>query len=50
MSWAVHHLACTVWLDLQRLTRIAEDGSSRMDAGTDKGGVTVLALPGNLSQ
>lgn len=50
VSWAVHHLACTVWLDFHRLTRIAEDGPSRMDVGTDEGGVTVLALPGDLSQ
>ncbi|KAI5996033.1 hypothetical protein F5J12DRAFT_854794 [Pisolithus orientalis] len=40
---AAHHVACTVWPDLQRLARAAEDGTSSNDTATDGGDVMTVS-------
>ncbi|KAI6117103.1 hypothetical protein EV401DRAFT_1971511 [Pisolithus croceorrhizus] len=47
---AVHHIACTVWPDLRRLSQTTEDGLSSIEAGADGGEVTGFTLPSDPSQ
>ncbi|KAI6031330.1 hypothetical protein BKA83DRAFT_4198734 [Pisolithus microcarpus] len=47
---AVHHIACTVWPDLRRLSQTAEDGLSSMEAGADGSAVTGFTPPSDPSQ
>ncbi|KAI6039642.1 hypothetical protein EDC04DRAFT_1656754 [Pisolithus marmoratus] len=47
---AVHHIACTAWPDLQRLSRITEDRLSNTEANTNGGEVTGPTLPRDPSQ
>lgn len=47
---AVHHIACTVWPDLRRLSQTAEYGLSSMEAGADGSAVTGFTPPSDPSQ
>ncbi|KAI6112432.1 hypothetical protein EDD16DRAFT_1163599 [Pisolithus croceorrhizus] len=47
---AIHHIACTVWPDLQRVSQIAEDGRSGTEAGADGDTVAGFIPPSVPSQ